>query len=54
MERHQGFNVGVCSGGALIEAPSDHSFVFDHGELVVQLVTPGEAGGADALFMQWF
>ena len=33
-----GLIVGVSSGVRPIEAPSDHAFVVDHGELVVQLV----------------
>ena len=34
MDDQQGFVVGVSSGGRPIEAPRDHCFVVDHGELV--------------------
>ena len=44
MDHQQGFIVGVSSGGRPIEGTSDHSFVVDHGELVMQLVAAGEAG----------
>ena len=54
MDHQQGFIVGVSSGGRPIEAPRDHGFVVDHGELVVQLVSTGKAGGADALCLQVF
>ena len=54
MDHQQGFIVGVSSGGRPIEAPPDHGFVVDHGELVVQLVSTGKAGGADALCLQVF
>ena len=54
MDHQQGFVVGVSSGGAPIEAPSDHCFVVDHGELVVQFVAAGEARGADAQRLQCF
>ena len=55
MDYQQCFVAGVSSGGAPIEAPSDHCFVIDHGELVVQLVATGKAGGADAFegWIQW-
>ena len=54
MDDQQGFVVGVSSGGRPIETASDHCFVVDHGELVMQLVTAGEGRGADALLLQWF
>ena len=54
MDYKQGFVVGVCCGGRPVETASDHGFVIDHGELVMQLVAAGEAGGADALCLQWF
>ena len=54
MDHQQCFVVGVSSGGRPIETASDHCFVVDHGELVVQLVAAGEAGGADALYLQCF
>ena len=38
MDHQQGFVVGVSSGGALIQASSDHCFVIDHGELVVDIL----------------
>ena len=54
MDHQQGFIVGVSSRGRPIEGTSDHSFVVDHGELVVQFVATGEARGADALLLQQF
>ena len=54
MNDQQGFVVGVSSGGRPVEAPRDHCFVVDHGELVVELVATGKAGGADALYLQCF
>ena len=54
MVYQQGFVVDVSSRGRPIEVSSDHSFVVDHGELVMQLVAAGEAGGAEALCLQWF
>ena len=38
MNHQQGFVVGVSSGGRPIEAPSDHGFVVDDGELVVDIL----------------
>ena len=38
MDDQQGFVVGVSSGGRPIEAPRDHCFVVDHGELVVDIL----------------
>ena len=38
MNDQQGFVVGVSSGGRPVEAPRDHCFVVDHGELVMQLL----------------
>ena len=46
MDHQQGFIVGVSGRGGPIEAPSDHRFVVDHGELVVEPVAAGEAGFA--------
>ena len=54
MDDQQGFVVGVSSGGRPIEAPRDHCFVVDHGELVMDLVAAAEAGGGDALYLQCF
>ena len=54
LDHQQGFVVGVCRRGAPIEGSRDHGLVVDHGELVVQLVATGEAGGTDALYLQWF
>ena len=48
MNHQQGFVVGVSSRGRPIEGTSDHRFVIDHRELVVQLVATGKAGSADA------
>ena len=47
MDHQQGFVVGVGSRGRPIEGSSDHFAVVDHGELVVELVSAGEAWGAD-------
>ena len=41
MDYQQGFVVGVSSGGAPIEAPRDHGFVVDHGELVMDILEMG-------------
>ena len=54
MNHQQGFVVGVSSRGRPIEGTSDHRFVIDHRELVVQLVTTGKARAADALLLQQF
>ena len=54
MDHQQGLVVGVGSGVRPIEAPSNHCFVIDYGELLVQFVSAREAGGADALCLQWF
>ena len=35
----------MSSGGRPIEAPRDHCFVVDHGELVVDLVAARKTGG---------
>ena len=45
MDHQQGLIVGVGGRGAPIERTSDHRFVVDHGELVMQLVAAGEARG---------
>ena len=45
MDRQQGFVLGVGSRGRPIEAPSDHSFVIDHGVLLMDLTATGEMGG---------
>ena len=52
VDHQQGFIVGMSSGGGPIEGTSDHRFVVDHRELVVQLVATGKAGGADLLLLQ--
>ena len=39
MDCQQGFVVGVSSGGRPIDGTSDHSFVVDDGEIMVQLVS---------------
>ena len=49
MDYQQGFVVGVCCGWRPVETASDHRFVVDHGELVVEFVATGEAGCADPL-----
>ena len=54
MDHQQRFVVGVGSRWRQIEGSRDHFAVVDHGELVVQFVAAGEAGGADALLLQWF
>ena len=54
MDHQQGFIVGVSSGGRPVEGSCDNCFVVDHGELVVELVAAGKAGGAYSLLMQWF
>ena len=38
MDDQQGFVVGVSSGVRPIEAPRDHCFVVDHGELVIDIL----------------
>ena len=48
MDHQQGFVVGVSSGGRPIERTCDNRFVIDHGELVVQPVTPRKARAANA------
>ena len=45
MDRQQGFVLGVGSRGQPIEAPSDHSFVIDHGVHLMDLTATGEMGG---------
>ena len=45
MDHQQRFVVGVSSGGRPIETASDHCFVVDHRELVVEFVATGEAVG---------
>ena len=52
MDDQKGFIIGVGSCGCPVEGSSDHCFVVDHGELVVELVAAGEAWGADALCLQ--
>ena len=54
MDCQQGFVVGVSRRGRPIEGSSDHFFVVDHSELVMELVAKGEAGGADRLLLQRF
>ena len=49
MDHQQGFIVGVSSRGRPIEGSSNHFFVVDHSELVMQLVAAGEARGSHAL-----
>ena len=53
MDHQQGFVVGVSSRGRPIEGTSDHRFVIDYRELVVQLVAAGEARCADSFLLQW-
>ena len=53
MDHQKGFVVGVRSRGGPVEAPRDHGFVVDHGELVMELVTESEARNAHALLLQW-
>ena len=43
MNHQQGFVVGVGGRGRPIEGSSDHFAVIDHGELVVEFVSAGEA-----------
>ena len=38
MDCQQGFIVGVSGRGRPIEGTSDHSFVVDHGELVIDIL----------------
>ena len=52
MDHQQGFIVGVSGSGRPVEGSSDHFFVVDHGELVMQLVASSEARGANALLLQ--
>lgn len=47
MDYQERFIIGVCGSGRPVKTASDHCFVVDHGELVVQLVSAREAGGAD-------
>ena len=54
VNHEQGFIVGVGSSWGPVEGSSDHCFVVDHSELVMQLVAPGEAWGSDSLYLQWF
>ncbi len=54
MDQQQGFVVGVSGGGRPIEAPSDHRFVVDYGELVVELLSMRKARRADGLLLQSF
>ena len=37
MDHQQGLVVGVSGGGRPVEAPRDHGFVVDHGELVIDI-----------------
>ena len=37
MDHQQGLVVGVSGGGRPVEAPRDHGFVVDHGELVMDI-----------------
>ena len=39
----------MCGRGRPVEGSRDHGLAIDHGELVVQLVAPGEARDAHAL-----
>ena len=54
MDQQQGFVIGVSSRGRPVEGSCIHGFVIDHGELVVELVSTGEARGADAMLLQCF
>ena len=54
MDHQQGFIVGVSSGGRPIEGTSDHRFVIDHHELVVEIVTARQAVCAAAKYLLWF
>ena len=54
VDDYQGFVIGMGSRWRPVEAAGDHCFVVDHGELVMQLVAPGEAWGADTKYLQWF
>ena len=38
MDHQQGFVVGVCCGRRPVETASDHYFVVDHSELVIDLL----------------
>ena len=49
MNHQKGFIIGVGCGRRPIEGSSNHCFVVDHSEFVVELVSAGEAWGADAL-----
>ena len=42
MDHQQGFVVGVCSRGRPVERTCDHSFVVDHGELLLEFIAVGE------------
>ena len=53
MDCQQRFVVGVGGGGRPVERSSDHCFVVDHCELVMQFVASGEATGADPFLLQW-
>ena len=52
MDHQQGFIVCVGGGGRTVEGSSDHFFVVDHSELVMQLVAAGEAGSSYGLLLQ--
>ena len=45
MDHQQGLIVGVSSRGRPVEGSRNHNFVTYHGELVMELVATGEAGG---------
>ncbi len=53
MNHQQGFVVGVSSRRRPIEGSRDHFVVVDYGELVMEFVSAGEAGRADAMLLQW-
>ena len=53
VDHQQGFIVGVCCWRRPIEWSRDHGLVIDHSELVMELVTSGEAGSPDAQCLQW-
>ena len=38
MDHQQGFVVGVCCGRRPVETASDHYFVVDHSELVIDIL----------------
>ena len=54
MDHQQRFVVRVGGSGRPVEGSCDHGLVIDHRELVVELVTAGEAWAADALYLQLF